>query len=110
MTLPDKPHATVRPESCCNLKDRLRQKVTQGRLDRIKEYQDVIDRIVIILESRAELCKYEVNLDRCCVAGYDENPELRKAIKDYFDNEGVFMKEYDTHLHFSWKQAGNYMS
>ena len=73
-------------------------------MDRIKEHQDVIDRIVIILESRAELCNYEVNLDRCCIEDYDENPELRRAIRDYFESENVFMEEYDTHLYFSWKR------
>jgi len=103
MTLPDKPHATVRPGSGSNLNERLKQKVIQGRLDRIKEYQNVIDRIVSILEVRAELCEYEVSLDRCCIAGYDENPELRKAIKDYFDNEMVLMQEYNSYLYFNWK-------
>lgn len=102
MTLPDKLHTTVRPESSSNLNERLRQKVIQG--DRIEEYQNVIDRIVSIIESEAELCEYECSLNRCCIAGYDENPELRKAIKDYFDNEMVFMEEYDTHLYFSWKR------
>lgn len=110
MTLPDKLHATVRPESGSNLNERLRRKVVQGRLDRIKEYQNIIDRIVSILESEAELCEYECSLNRCCIDGYDENPELRRAIRDYFERENVFMEEYDTHLYFSWKRQKRYMN
>lgn len=107
--LPDKPHATVRPKSDSNLNERLRQKVVQGRLDRIKEYQNVIDRIVHILESEAELCEYECSLNRCCIDGYDENPELRRAIRDYFESENVFMEEYDSYLYFSWKRQKRHM-
>lgn len=107
--LPDKPHATVRPKSDSNLNERLRQKVVQGRLDRIKEYQNVIDRIVSILESEAEDCSYECCINKSYLEGYDKDSEMRQAVEDYFENEMVFMKEYDSYLYFSWKRQKRYM-